>query len=55
MASSLGSFYSDWNQSGSGLDNTCVDNSHSVVSLQDIFLSIASNFTTPRLLPNSAT
>lgn len=55
IASSLSDFYSDWNQSGSGVNTSCVDNSHSVVSLQDIFLSIASTFTTPRLLPNSAT
>lgn len=55
IASSLNNFYSDWNQSGTGIDTSCVDNSHSVVSLQDIFLSIASTFTTPRLVPNSST
>ena len=53
IASSLGNFYSDYNQSGSG--STCQDSSHTVTSLSDIFLSIASSFTKPRLLPNTAT
>ena len=55
IASSLNTFYSDYNQSGSGIDLSCVDNAHTVSSLQNIFLSIAANFTTPRLLPNNAT
>jgi hypothetical protein len=53
IASSLDNFYSDYNQSGSG--STCQDASHTVTSLQDIFLAIASSFTTPRLIPNNAT
>jgi Flp pilus assembly protein TadG len=53
IASSLGNFYSDYNQSGSG--STCQDDSHTVTSLSDIFLSIASSFTQPRLIPNDAT
>ena len=53
IASSLGNFYSDYNQSGSG--STCQDASHTVTSLADIFLSIASSFTQPRLIPNTAT
>jgi hypothetical protein len=53
IASSLDNFYSDYNQSGSG--SSCQDASHTVTSLQDIFLAIASAFTTPRLLPNNAT
>ena len=53
IASNLGNFYSDYNQSGSG--STCEDASHTVTSLSDIFLSIASSFTKPRLVPNSAT
>jgi Putative Flp pilus-assembly TadE/G-like len=52
IASTLNTFYSDYNQSGSG--SSCQDNSHSVVSLQDIFLSIASTFTNPQLLPPNA-
>jgi hypothetical protein len=53
IASSEGNFYSDYNQSGSG--STCQDSSHTVTSLADIFLSIASSFTQPRLIPNNAT
>jgi hypothetical protein len=52
VASSLDYFYSDWNQSGSG--STCQDNSHTAVSLKDIFQSIAGSFTNPRLLPNNS-
>lgn len=54
IASSLGNFYSDYLQSGSTVSSSCVDSSHSVTSLQDIFLSIAAQFTNPRLLPNNA-
>jgi hypothetical protein len=53
IASNLSDFYSDYNQSGSG--STCEDASHTVTSLKDIFTAIASTFTTPRLIPNSAT
>jgi Flp pilus assembly protein TadG len=52
IASTLNDFYSDYNQSGSG--STCQDASHTVTSLSAIFLSIDSNFTQPRLIPNSA-
>lgn len=52
IASTLGTFYSDFTQSGSG--STCQDNSHPVTSLQDIFLSIASTLTNPQLLPRDA-
>ena len=52
IASTLNNFYSDYNQSGSG--STCQDSSHTVTSLADIFLSIASSFTQPRLVPNNA-
>ena len=54
IASSLGDFYSDYLQSGSQVSTSCVDNSHSVTTLQDISLSIAAQFTNPRLLPNNA-
>jgi Flp pilus assembly protein TadG len=53
IASNLSDFYSDYNQSGSG--SNCQDASHTVTSLTDIFTAIASTFTTPRLIPNSAT
>ncbi len=52
IASSTGTFYSDYNQSGSG--STCQDASHTVSSMYDIFASISASFTTPRLLPNDA-
>lgn len=51
---STSTFYSDWQQSGSGIDQSCVDNSHTAVSLSAIFQSIAANFQNPRLLPNNA-
>jgi hypothetical protein len=53
IASSLNTFFSDYNQSGSG--STCQDASHPTVSLNDIFQAIAATFTTPRLIPNNAT
>jgi Flp pilus assembly protein TadG len=53
IASNLSDFYSDYNQSGSG--SSCEDASHTVTSLKDIFVAIASQFTTPRLIPNSST
>jgi hypothetical protein len=55
IASALDYFYSDYNQSGTGIDKTCIDSAHGVTSLQDIFLSLVSGLTSPRLLPNSAT
>lgn len=54
IASSLNNFYSDYKQSGGEVDTSCVDNSHTVSSLQAIFLSIGATFTEPRLLPNNA-
>jgi hypothetical protein len=53
IASSLQYFYSDYNESGSG--SSCQDASHTVTTLQDIFLAISADFTTPRLISNSAT
>ncbi|MGC9157636.1 MAG: hypothetical protein ACP5FH_01505 [Terracidiphilus sp.] len=55
ISSSLSTFYSDYKQSGTGIDTSCVDNSHTVSSLNGIFLSIGATFTNPRLLPNNAT
>jgi hypothetical protein len=55
LASTLQDFYSDYLQSGGGVDGNCIDNSHSVTALSDIFQSIASTFSTPRLIPNDAT
>ncbi|MFY9856028.1 MAG: TadE/TadG family type IV pilus assembly protein [Terracidiphilus sp.] len=54
IASSMGNFYSDYNQSGTGVDLSCVDSSHTVSSLDGIFSSIASTFKNPHLIPNTA-
>ena len=54
IASSLNTFYSDYLQSGSGVSNSCVDNAHTVTALVQIFASISSTFTTPRLIPASS-
>lgn len=49
-------FYSDYNQTdaGNGVDRNCVDSSHPVSDLKNIFVSIISGLTSPKLLPNSA-
>lgn len=53
IASNLKYFYSDYDQSdaGTGVDLTCIDNAHQVVSLNDIMLSILSDFLIPHLIP----
>jgi hypothetical protein len=53
IASSWTTFYSDNQQTGN-VNLGCTDLSHTTVSLQDIFLSISSTFTTPRLIPNNS-
>jgi Flp pilus assembly protein TadG len=55
IASSLNQFYSDYLQSGSGVSSSCTDGAHTVVSVSDIFQSIAWTFGNPRLIPNNAT
>ena len=55
IASSLQYFYSDYNQSGSGVAKNCIDAAHGVTSLNAIFTSLISGLTSPRLLPNNAT
>jgi hypothetical protein len=55
IASSLSYFYSDYLQSGSGVSSSCVDNAHAVTEIEDIFQSISTTFTTPRLIPNNLT
>jgi hypothetical protein len=53
---SLNYFYSDSNQSGSANGQCAADAIHNSLSnLNDIFGAIATDFTTPRLLPNNAT
>ncbi len=46
-------FFSDYKQSGSGIDTTCVSPSPTI-NLSDILPAIGANFTNPRLLPNNA-
>jgi Putative Flp pilus-assembly TadE/G-like len=52
VASSLATFYSDPQQSGSS--SSCTDAGHTTVSLQQIFQGIATTFSSPRLIPNNA-
>jgi hypothetical protein len=53
IATSLTTFYSDYEQGGAS--SGCNDASHATVALSEIFESIATTFTTPRLIPNNAT
>jgi hypothetical protein len=53
IASTMGTFYSDYNQGGSSTN--CQDTSHPTVTLEEIFEAVSSSFTTPRLIPNNAT
>jgi len=55
IASDLKYFYSDYWQSGSSVDSTCIDNSHPVSSLNGIAQAITASFTSTRLLPSNAT
>lgn len=50
IASSTATFYSDYAQSGSGLDTGCVGTATSTTKLNQIFTDITYNFTTSRLL-----
>jgi Flp pilus assembly protein TadG len=52
IATTMGSFYSDYNQGGSSTN--CQDTSHPLVTLQQIFQAVSSTFTTPQLIPNNA-
>jgi Flp pilus assembly protein TadG len=53
IATTMGTFYSDYNQGGSSTN--CQDTSHPTVTLEEIFEAVSSTFTTPRLVPNNAT
>ncbi len=53
IASSLSYFYSDYNQSGSGIDTTCQSTVNSATSLNDIGISIGGSLSGPALIPNS--
>jgi hypothetical protein len=51
MASSAATFFSDYNQSGSG--STCQSASQPTTSISQIFQQIGSNFTSPRLIQDN--
>jgi Flp pilus assembly protein TadG len=53
IASSLTYFYSDYNQSGSGIDTSCQSTINSAVSLNDIGISIGGSLSGPALIPNN--
>ena len=58
IASSPAYFYSDYNQSGSGKDTTCVGTGgagNALTNIKKIFTSIFTSFTVARLIPNSTT
>ena len=50
IASNSQYFFSDYTQSGSGADTTCVGTANSTSNLQNIFTYIADNLTTARLM-----
>ena len=52
IASSSSYFYSDYTQSGSGGDSSCVGSADSTSNLSQIFTDIANSLTTSRLIPN---
>ena len=53
IASSAAYFYSDYEQSGSGINRNCVGTGTSATSLNTIFQTLAGSFTVSRLIPNS--
>jgi hypothetical protein len=55
IASSAADFYSDYAQSGSGNDTTCVGTASPTTNLHEIFTDIAGTFSIARLIPDSAT
>jgi Flp pilus assembly protein TadG len=55
MASSSQYFYSDYAQSGSGIDATCQSSANPTTNLDTIFTDIAGDFTLARLIPISTT
>jgi hypothetical protein len=53
IASSPNYFFSDWKQSGSGIDTGCVGTGNSNANIDDIFSYIAADLSRSRLIPNS--
>ena len=54
ISSSMNYFYSDYLQSGSGVNTGCQATTNSAVTLNDIGLSIGAQFGTPALISNTA-
>jgi hypothetical protein len=54
IASAIQYFYSDYNQSGSGVDSSCIS-PYTSTNLDTIFMAIVAGMQEPKLLPNSAT
>jgi Flp pilus assembly protein TadG len=48
-------FYSDYQQSGSGVDTSCVGAADSTTNINQIFTDIGSSFTVARLIPDGTT
>jgi Putative Flp pilus-assembly TadE/G-like len=55
IASSPAYFYSDYAQTGSGVDTSCAGSGASTTSINQIFQDIATSFTVARLVPNNLT
>jgi Flp pilus assembly protein TadG len=55
MASDPTYFYSDYNQSGSGIDSSCIGTGDVTSNLRTIFQDIAGSLTAARLVPNGIT
>ena len=53
MASSAAYFYSDYSQSGSGVDSSCAGTAAPTTNINQIFTLINASLTTSRLVPNS--
>jgi len=53
MASSPAYFYSDYSQSGSGVDNSCAGTAAPTTNINQIFTLINASLTTSRLVPNN--
>jgi hypothetical protein len=52
IASSPSYFYSDYTQSGSGIDQNCVGTGATTTNLKQIFVNIYSTLAAARLIPN---
>jgi hypothetical protein len=55
IASAPQYFFSDYGQSGSGIDTSCVSSAQPTSNLNQIFTQIAGDLTVARLIPNNTT